>query len=72
MGKGRAKGSIKQFSGGINNAVGTLLGDNETAARGKTEKIGDGSRNSVNGRKDTVREIENWVNEGGADGESYH
>ncbi len=73
MGKGRARRAIRQFSGGgIKNAVGTLPGDNDAAAKGKAENIGDGSRNSVSGRKATVRAIENWVNEGGADGESYH
>jgi uncharacterized protein YjbJ (UPF0337 family) len=67
--KGRAKRAIKQLFGGIKNAVGTIPGDNDAAAKGKAEKIGDGSRNFVSGRKDTVREIENWANEGGAGGE---
>jgi uncharacterized protein YjbJ (UPF0337 family) len=69
MDKGLTKGSFKQFSGGIKNAAGTLPGGNETAARGEAEKIGDGNRNAVSGRMDTVREIEIWVNEGGAGGE---
>ena len=70
MGKGRTKGAFKQFSGGIKEAAGALPGVNETAAGGKTEKTGDENRNAVGGRKDTVREIENWANEGGAGGEA--
>ena len=70
MDKGRTKGSFKQFSGGIKKAAGALPGVNETAARGNGEKTGDGNRNAVGVRKDSVREIENWANEGGAGGEA--
>ncbi len=43
VGKGRARRAIKQFSGGIKNAVGTLSGDNDAAAKGKAEKYRDGT-----------------------------
>ena len=38
MDKDRIKGSFKQFSGGIKEAAGKLLGDKKTEAEGKAEK----------------------------------
>jgi uncharacterized protein YjbJ (UPF0337 family) len=52
----RVKGSFKQFSGGIKEAAGKLMGDKKTEAEGKAEKTEGEIQNTVGGMKDAVRE----------------
>lgn len=52
----RVKGSFKQFSGGVKEAVGKLTGDKKTEAEGKAEKTEGEIQNAVGSAKDTVRE----------------
>jgi uncharacterized protein YjbJ (UPF0337 family) len=59
MDKDRIKGSFKQFSGGIKEAAGKLLGDKKTEAEGKAEKTEGEIQSAVGGMKDTVRETIN-------------
>ena len=56
MDKDRIKGTFKQFSGGVKEAAGKLLGDKKTEAEGKAEKTEGEIQNAVGGMKDTVRE----------------
>jgi uncharacterized protein YjbJ (UPF0337 family) len=57
MDKDRIKGSFKQFSGGIKEAAGKLLGDKKTEAEGKAEIAEGEIQNAVGSVKDTVREM---------------
>jgi uncharacterized protein YjbJ (UPF0337 family) len=59
MDKDRIKGSFKQFSGGIKEAAGKLLGDKKAQAEGKAEKSEGEFQNAVGSIKDTVRETIN-------------
>ena len=59
MDKDRIKGSFKQFSGGIKEAAGKLLGDKKTQAEGRAEKSEGEFQNAVGSIKDTVRETIN-------------
>jgi uncharacterized protein YjbJ (UPF0337 family) len=54
--KDRIKGSFKQFSGGVKEAAGKLLGDKKTEAEGKAEKTEGEIQNAVGSLKDTVRD----------------
>ena len=56
MDKDRIKGSFKQFSGGIKEAAGKLLGDKKTEAEGKAEKTEGEVQSAVGGMKDAVRD----------------
>jgi uncharacterized protein YjbJ (UPF0337 family) len=56
MDKDRIKGSFKQFSGGIKEAAGKLMGDKKTEAEGKAEKTEGEVQNAVGGMKDAVRD----------------
>lgn len=56
MDKDRIKGSFKQFSGGIKQAAGKLMGDKKTESEGKAEKTEGEVQSAVGGLKDTVRE----------------
>ena len=56
MDKDRIKGSFNQFSGGIKEAAGKLLGDKKTEAEGKAEKTEGDVQNAVGGMKDAVRD----------------
>ncbi|MDG4603608.1 MAG: CsbD family protein [Defluviicoccus sp.] len=53
----RVKGSFKQFSGGIKETVGKVLGDKKTETEGKAEKTEGEIQNTVGGVKDAVREV---------------
>jgi uncharacterized protein YjbJ (UPF0337 family) len=59
MDEDRIKGSFKQFSGGIKEAAGKLLGDKKTEAEGNVEKTEGEIQSAVGGMKDTVRETIN-------------
>ena len=60
MDKDHIIGSLKQFSGGIKETAGKLLGDKKTEAEGKAEKTEGEIQNAVGGVKDAIREtIEN-------------
>ena len=59
MDKNRIKGSFKQFSGGIKEAAGKLLGDKKTQAEGNAEKSEGEFQNAVGSIEDTVRETIN-------------
>ena len=59
MDKDRIKGSFKQFSGRIKEAVCKILGDKKGEAEGKAEKTEGEIQNAVGGMKDTVRETIN-------------
>lgn len=52
----RIKGSFKQFSGGVKEAAGKLMGDKKTEAEGKAEKTEGEIQNAVGSAKDSVRE----------------
>jgi len=52
----RIKGSFKQFSGGVKEVAGKLLGDKKTEAEGKAEKTEGEIQNAVGSVKDTVRD----------------
>jgi uncharacterized protein YjbJ (UPF0337 family) len=53
----RIKGSFKQFSGGVKEVAGKLLGDKKTEAEGKAEKTEGEIQNAVGSVKDTVRDV---------------
>jgi len=54
--KDRIKGSFKQFSGGIKEVAGKILGDKKTEADGKAQKNEGEFQNAVGGMKDSVRD----------------
>lgn len=56
MDKDRIKGSFKQFSGGVKETAGKILGDKKTEAEGKAEKTEGEIQSAVGGLKDTIRE----------------
>jgi uncharacterized protein YjbJ (UPF0337 family) len=55
MDKDRIKGSAKEITGGIKQAVGKAIGDAKLESEGKTEKVAGKIQNAVGGLKDTLR-----------------
>ena len=56
MDEDRLKGTGKQVSGSIKEALGKVTGDTKTQADGAAEKTAGKAQNTVGGAKDTVRD----------------
>ena len=56
MDKNRVKGTGKQVSGSIKEAVGKITGDTETEAEGAAQRTAGKAQNAVGGAKDKVRD----------------
>ena len=56
MDENRLKGTGKQVSGSIKEALGKVTGDTKTQADGAAEKTAGKAQNTVGGAKDTVRD----------------
>ena len=56
MDEDRLKGTGKQVSGSIKEALGKVTGDTKTQAYGAAEKTAGKAQNTVGGAKDTVRD----------------
>ena len=56
MDKNRVKGTGKQVSGSIKEAVGKITGDTETEAEGAAQKTAGKVQNAAGGAKDKVRD----------------
>lgn len=59
MDSDRVKGTGKQVSGSLKEAVGKVTGDTKTEAEGAAEKTAGKVQNSIGGAKDTVRDAVN-------------
>ena len=56
MDEDRLKGTGKQVTGSIKEAIGKVTGDTKAQAEGTVEKTAGKAQNAVGGAKDTVRD----------------